>query len=161
MHYLWSQIPREACWNVSGMLRYENRWIICQLFPGLWKSALHGSPSSLKKLESTGYNMSVIYEASGNWQTTQVMLALEHFTKWPWCRAPSVFKCLKWPFKCMELIVHEDAQIYCTSQWFSLLSVSFSASHVSVTITFYVTPPKPCKLSNIVEQLWCFPRKAF
>lgn len=105
--------------------------------------------------------MSVIYEASGNWQTTQVMLALEHFTKWPWCRAPSVFKCLKWPFKCMELIPHEDAQMYCTSQWFSLGSVSFSASRVSVTITFYVTPPKPCQLSNIVEQLWCFLGMAF
>lgn len=64
MHYLWSQIPREACSNVSGMLRYENRWIICQLFPCLWKSALHNSPTNWEVEVDRIYNMSAIYEAS-------------------------------------------------------------------------------------------------
>ncbi len=68
----------------------------------------------------------------------------------------------------MELIPHEDAQIYCTSQWFNLVSVSFSASRVSLILKFYVTPPKilssansATQLSNYVVWEWYFKLNTF
>lgn len=92
MHYLWSQITTEPCWNVRGMLRYENQWIICQLFPCLWKSALHNFPTN-SKAEADRKCQKFIKPVELADNTSH--LALMHFIARPWWWAPSVFKCLK------------------------------------------------------------------
>lgn len=63
MHYLWSRIPREPCWNVSGMLRYETGESFANYFP-VYGRVLSITPPLTEKLEKSGYNMSVIYVVS-------------------------------------------------------------------------------------------------